>query len=81
MNRTPVAGTLRVPSSQQAKRGIESAVLAMVQAWNPLHSDRASEEILRQIVLCLRTWRPSVVLAPSPDERVSGSASSSRRTT
>jgi photosystem II stability/assembly factor-like uncharacterized protein len=45
----------------------------LVQFWNRMHADRAAEELLRQLVLALRIWRPSVVVADHPDARVSGS--------
>jgi photosystem II stability/assembly factor-like uncharacterized protein len=34
----------------------------LLRAWNQLHGGRAPEELLRQLVLALRTWRPEVVL-------------------
>jgi photosystem II stability/assembly factor-like uncharacterized protein/tetratricopeptide (TPR) repeat protein len=46
----------------------------LLQAWNRLHQDRAPEELLRQLVLALRIWRPSVVVTDHPDARVTGSA-------
>jgi photosystem II stability/assembly factor-like uncharacterized protein len=44
----------------------------LIQAWNPLHADRAAQELLRQLVLALRIWRPSVLVTDPPDSRVSG---------
>jgi photosystem II stability/assembly factor-like uncharacterized protein len=44
----------------------------LVQAWNPLHADRAPQELLRQLVLALRTWQPSVVVTDHPDARQTG---------
>ncbi|HEV3445057.1 MAG TPA: YCF48-related protein [Gemmataceae bacterium] len=44
----------------------------LVQAWNPLHADRAAEEMLRQLVLAIRIWRPDVVVTDHPDAEVSG---------
>jgi photosystem II stability/assembly factor-like uncharacterized protein len=44
------------------------------QAWNRLHEDRASDELLRQLVLALRIWRPSVVVTDHPDEQAASSA-------
>lgn len=35
----------------------------LIEQWNPLHSDRATEELLRQLVLFLRIWHPDVVIA------------------
>src|SRR5262249_3935962 len=36
-------------------------------AWDRLHSGRSGEELLRQMVLALRTWRPAVVVADPAD--------------
>lgn len=43
--------------------------LGMLEAWNRLHGDRATDELLRQLVLALRMWRPSVVVTDHPDEQ------------
>lgn len=48
--------------------------LELLQAWNRLHDDRASEELLRQLVLALRIWRPSVVITDHPDEQAASPA-------
>src|SRR5207253_9596294 len=42
--------------------------LEILEAWNRFHADRASEELLRQLVLALRIWRPSVLVTDHPDE-------------
>lgn len=34
----------------------------IVSHWNRLHADRASEELLRQLVLAIRVWQPAVVV-------------------
>jgi photosystem II stability/assembly factor-like uncharacterized protein len=34
--------------------------------WNQLHANRAEEELIRQLVLSLRIWRPSVVISEHP---------------
>ena len=44
-----------------------------VKAWDRLHADRAAEELLRQLVLALRIWRPDVVITDHPDAKVTGS--------
>jgi len=44
----------------------------LLEAWNTLQGDHAAEEILRQLVLALRIWRPSVVITDNPDARMSG---------
>lgn len=49
----------------------------LVKFWNELHADRAPEELLRQLVLALRIWRPSVVCiegAQSPLDELVGEA-------
>lgn len=38
----------------------------LLRAWDQLHGDRAAEQLLRQIVLSLRLWRPDVILADPP---------------
>ncbi len=37
--------------------------------WNRRHADKAEREMLRQLVLAIRVWRPSVVLGDSPDSK------------
>jgi photosystem II stability/assembly factor-like uncharacterized protein len=37
--------------------------------WNKLHASGAEEELIRQLVLALRIWRPSVVISESPDSK------------
>ncbi len=44
----------------------------ILRYWNSLHSDRAKEELVRQLVLGLRIWRPSVVVTDQSDARASG---------
>jgi photosystem II stability/assembly factor-like uncharacterized protein len=44
----------------------------LIQAWNRLHAGRSTDEILRQVVLAVRIWRPNVVVTDLPDARVSG---------
>ncbi len=44
----------------------------LIQFWNGLHAGRATDEFLRQLVLSLRTWRPSVVVTDHPDARATG---------
>jgi photosystem II stability/assembly factor-like uncharacterized protein len=46
---------------------------ALVRTWNRMHADRAAEEMLRQLVLTLRIWRPDVVITDHPDVEVTGS--------
>jgi photosystem II stability/assembly factor-like uncharacterized protein len=37
--------------------------------WNQLHANRAEEELIRQLVLSLRIWRPSVVISEHPGSK------------
>jgi photosystem II stability/assembly factor-like uncharacterized protein len=46
----------------------------LLQSWNQIHGDKAADQLLRQLVLALRTWRPDVVVTDHPDAQVSGSA-------
>jgi photosystem II stability/assembly factor-like uncharacterized protein len=47
---------------------LQNADKAMILAhWNRRHADKAEREMLRQLVLAIRTWRPSVVLGDAPD--------------
>jgi photosystem II stability/assembly factor-like uncharacterized protein len=34
----------------------------LVKTWNKLHGDRAAEQLLRQLVLAVRMWRPEVIV-------------------
>src|SRR5262249_40853226 len=38
-------------------------------AWGKLHGDKAAGQLLRQIVLAIRTWQPEVVIT---DDRTAG---------
>lgn len=42
--------------------------------WNERFAGKAADEILRQLVLALRIWRPDVVVAPQGDATLSGPA-------
>ena len=44
----------------------------LIQFFNGMHADRASEEILRQLVLTIRLWKPSVIVTDVPGEKMSG---------
>ncbi len=39
----------------------------LLQAWDSLHAGHAAEQMLRQLVLALRVWRPDVVVTDGPD--------------
>ena len=38
--------------------------------WNQLHANRAEEELIRQLVLSLRIWRPSIVVSEHSGSRI-----------
>jgi photosystem II stability/assembly factor-like uncharacterized protein len=44
----------------------------LLKAWDKLHADQAAEQLLRQLVLALRIWRPSVVITDNPDAKATG---------
>jgi photosystem II stability/assembly factor-like uncharacterized protein/tetratricopeptide (TPR) repeat protein len=44
-----------------------SGKVDLVRSWDRLHGDHAAEQLLRQIVLALRTWQPDVVVADGSD--------------
>jgi photosystem II stability/assembly factor-like uncharacterized protein len=39
----------------------------LIEAWNKLHGDRADDQLIRQLVLAIRMWRPDVLVTDSPD--------------
>jgi photosystem II stability/assembly factor-like uncharacterized protein len=41
----------------------------VLRAWDRIHADRSAEQLLRQLVLVLRMWRPSVVITDHPDPK------------
>jgi photosystem II stability/assembly factor-like uncharacterized protein len=46
----------------------------LMQAWDKLHGDRAADQLLRQLVLAIRTWQPDVVVTDSVDRDAAGTA-------
>ncbi|OAI41112.1 hypothetical protein AYO40_03775, partial [Planctomycetaceae bacterium SCGC AG-212-D15] len=44
----------------------------VMKFWDGMHGNHAAEQMLRQMVLALRTWQPSVVVTDHPDPAVSG---------
>ncbi len=59
------------PMPQHLEGSDKKTILAH---WNQLHKGRAAEELLRQLVLSLRIWRPSVVITEHPDDKTPLSA-------
>src|SRR5205823_5709843 len=39
----------------------------LVKSWDRRHGNAAAEDLLRQLVLVLRTWRPEVVVTDAAD--------------
>jgi hypothetical protein len=39
----------------------------LIEAWKQLHGDAADDQLVRQLVLAIRIWRPDVLLTDSPD--------------
>ena len=54
-------------SSHVARAGRDQ----LLQSWDKLHGDRAAEQLLRELVLAVRIWRPAVVITDSPDRTAS----------
>ncbi len=52
--------------------GIRSGRDDMLKSWDQLHGGKAADNLLRQMVLALRTWRPEVVITDCPDVVASG---------
>ncbi len=48
----------------------------LLKFWTQLHGGPAETELVRQMVLALRTWRPDMVVTDHPDARVTGCAAS-----
>jgi photosystem II stability/assembly factor-like uncharacterized protein len=46
----------------------------LLKFWNGMHGSQAAKQLLRQMVLALRTWRPDVVITDYPDPKTSGCA-------
>lgn len=44
----------------------------LVKGWDKLHAGRATDELLRQLVLAIRIWRPDVVITDHPDPKTQG---------
>ena len=38
----------------------------LLKYWNEIHADRATDELLRYMVLTLRVWRPNVIVMDAP---------------
>jgi photosystem II stability/assembly factor-like uncharacterized protein len=44
----------------------------LLRVWDKLHDGQDAEQLLRQLVLTLRMWRPAVVITDSADETADG---------
>lgn len=57
------------PVAQHQDR-IERADL--LRSWDRIHDDRGAEQLLRQLVLAVRVWRPNVIVTDHPDVQKTG---------
>ncbi len=57
------------PVSSHLSQAERSEVIA---AWDKTHGDRAAEQMLRQLVLAIRLWRPDVIVTDDPDNTKEG---------
>src|SRR5262249_57084887 len=46
----------------------------LLKFWNEAQGGGAEQQLLRQLVLALRTWRPAVVVTDHPDARAGNPA-------
>jgi photosystem II stability/assembly factor-like uncharacterized protein len=46
--------------------------LELLKSWDRLHADRAADQLLRQLVLTIRIWRPDVVITDQPADPKQG---------
>lgn len=44
----------------------------LIKHWDRMHGDHAADQMLRQLVLALRVWKPTVVVTDHPDPAVTG---------
>jgi photosystem II stability/assembly factor-like uncharacterized protein len=47
---------------------------AVITHWDRMHNTKAAQQIMRQLVLAIRMWRPNSVVTDSPDEKQNGNA-------
>lgn len=59
------------PLPQHLEKCAKKTILAH---WNQLHAKRAEEELIRQLVLAVRIWRPDVLISEHPDSKSALSA-------
>jgi photosystem II stability/assembly factor-like uncharacterized protein len=59
------------PMPQHLERCDKKTILAH---WNQLHAKRAEDELMRQLVLSLRVWRPDIIVGEHPDSKIPLSA-------
>jgi photosystem II stability/assembly factor-like uncharacterized protein len=57
------------PVPQHLARSDKMELLA---AWDQVHGRHAADQLLRQLVLALRVWRPEVVVTDSPSPQTTG---------
>ncbi|HEY7427462.1 MAG TPA: YCF48-related protein [Gemmataceae bacterium] len=44
----------------------------LLHAWDTPHEDQAAEQLLRQLILTIRMWRPAVILTDGGEEKADG---------
>jgi photosystem II stability/assembly factor-like uncharacterized protein len=52
----------------------EQSARSILDTWNVLHENRADEELVRELVLAIRIWRPFVAVIPGPEPALAESA-------
>jgi photosystem II stability/assembly factor-like uncharacterized protein len=45
----------------------------LLSFWDRIHGGRGAEQLLRQLVLAMRVWRPNVIITDHPDAQIPGS--------
>jgi photosystem II stability/assembly factor-like uncharacterized protein len=61
---TAAEGLWQFPVASHQTR---SAQADLIRIWDRLHGDRAAEQLLRQLVLAIRMWKPDLVLTDGLD--------------
>jgi photosystem II stability/assembly factor-like uncharacterized protein len=51
---------------------LHAPFLQVLQSWNALQDDRAADQLLRHLVLAIRTWQPAVVITDAADKTIGG---------
>jgi photosystem II stability/assembly factor-like uncharacterized protein len=46
--------------------------MELLRAWNAMQEDQAADQLLRQLVLTIRMWKPAVLITDSSEEKANG---------